>query len=128
MKNQKIANNFSLFSTSITVLFHFVCCGIPLILILLSLFFGMNIEMNLLKISHTQMTILLIVSGIFLTISYILYYKDCKGCCNQKFHKINKIVLIIATILYIIGTSGHLFSSKLVQETTHHNMMEHSCH
>lgn len=128
MKNQKIANNFSLFSTTISVLFHFICCGIPLLLVLFSLLFGINFEVELIKISHPQMTILLIVSGIFLIISYIMYLKDCKGCCNQKFHKVNKIILIIATILYIIGTSGHFLSSRLVQETNHHEMMEHSCH
>ncbi|MFV0625778.1 MAG: hypothetical protein ACK5N8_00330 [Alphaproteobacteria bacterium] len=128
MEKQKLANKLSLTSTIATVIFHFICCGLPLILIMISILFGVNIETNIIKITHQQMTILLILSGTFLALSYFLYYKNCNGCCNQKFHKINKIILIIATLLYLIGVSGHVLTPKFSESNTSHETMQHGCH
>ncbi|MDD4555868.1 MAG: hypothetical protein PHE89_00880 [Alphaproteobacteria bacterium] len=128
--NIKSTKYLSLLSTLAIVLFHFICCGLPLIFILLSLAFGVNVNLGVFELSHMQMTILLFVSGALLLVSYLMYRRDCRCCCNKTFHKVNKYVLILGGFLYIIGASGHFLSPLLMKEVPQSTGVEHhhGCH
>lgn len=105
MKDKKnFCEKLTFRGTVLSVLFHFVCCGLPALLGLLSAVLGVSLSLPWVgSIKPEYMIGLMIVAGVLLVMSFVFYFKKTKCCDNASQMKWNKIVLIIAFVLYIMG-------------------------
>lgn len=99
---------------------HVFCCGIPLALTILSSF-GVSIPNIVSHENHKFDLYIFIFSGAILVLSWLIYFRgkqkdSCHCSCHHshvhdKADKVNRIVLWIATAIYVISVSSHIFYS-----------------
>jgi hypothetical protein len=93
---------------------HLLCCVLPIVLAGLSLVAPANDAAALHLIPDEWMPWLLGLSGVMLAGSYYLVWRrhcDCKcGACNVHGHKTQKVILIMATMLFIISAGIHFLN------------------
>lgn len=102
--------NIAFGGTILTTLFHFIFCGLPALIGILSLIFGTFSYSPFGFISTQQRTYLLIISAVLLVISAALYRRECKFCKMKKFIFIKKVILLTSIGLFFIGLTFHLIS------------------
>lgn len=102
--------NVAFGGTILTTLFHFIFCGLPALIGILSLIFGTFSFSSFGFISTQQRTYLLIISAIMLVISAVLYRRECKFCKMKKSMLIKKIILLTSIGFFFIGLTFHLIS------------------
>mgnify|MGYP006910071955 CR=1 FL=1 len=107
-KSTHLCSNISHGTTLANALLHFVCCGLPAILALLSSVLGVS-SYNVNFISPATRTWLLVLGGILLATSIYFYKKEscCKNCGDLVW---KKRILIISGILLAIGLIFHVSS------------------
>ncbi|OPZ78685.1 MAG: hypothetical protein BWY78_00439 [Alphaproteobacteria bacterium ADurb.Bin438] len=120
MNNKNFCSCMVLGGTFASALFHFVFCGLPAILGIVGVIFGVYGSLSFDFITSDIRTILLIVSGLFIMISFLFYLKE--RCCinNPKAFKIKKIILFSSVGFYLIGIIFHILSLNV--------MVEPACH
>lgn len=96
------------FAPLLTIFMHIFCCGLPILFAILSSVFDIYLTIPFLQENANTEFYVLIFSAALLCISYVLYFNR-KECCHthkrRKFY--NKIVLIIATIIFFISIFIH---------------------
>lgn len=108
---KNICSNITFGSAVLTALFHFVFCGIPALIGILSVVFGTFALSPVNFITSQQRTYLLIVSGFLIITSFLLYRKEkCYCCFSEKELFLKKIVLMFSSGLFLIGLVFHLIS------------------
>lgn len=128
MQNSKALEKITLGGTVLSVIFHFIFCGLPSLLLIFSAILGVQSSTSLhLNLPYINMNYMLIISGILIVASFIFYKKQCKCCCNAKTLKFNKIVLIIASILYIMGIIGHFAGPHIASMNSNGEVVQ-ACH
>lgn len=105
----ELSEKIAFLAPILAIFMHIFCCGIPLTLAILSGVFGVAINIPFFdEHEHTEIFIFTF-SAILLIISYILYFRS-KDCCHthkkRKFY--NKIILIVATVIFIASSIIHL--------------------
>jgi hypothetical protein len=99
-------------ATCCSVGFHFIVCGLPLIIALLGgtlSFAGF--------IGKPIMLGLLVLSGIMIAISICAFMKN-KCDCNAKSRKWHIAMLAIASLLYSVALAGHFGAFEKTNNTT----------
>ena len=114
--NTKI-KNFVVGGSFVAALFHFICCGLPALSILLG---GMLFLPRQTLLNHHQMGYMLIVSGGLLIASfYMLFSKKC--CCVREKHvTLNRIVLYLSLLLYVLALVFHIWPQEMHMEHMMH--------
>lgn len=108
MKNKAVKIGFFA-----SLLPHIFCCGMPIVLSVISLFAP--------ELAHTDAIIpewiepwLFVFSAGMLGVSWVLVVRDCHCACNHchgsASHHMQKIVLAIVTIIFIISILLHLMA------------------
>lgn len=91
---------------------HIFCCGIPMVLAVLGVIAPDFAHFHVLP--HWLEPWLFVFSGIMLAISWWLVLRDCRcscDCCGGGHsHRIQRVVLIVATVITIISFFMHIFS------------------
>lgn len=96
--------------TFLLVLYHFICCGLPSLTLLLS---GTSFFSVKKILSHAQMGYLLIFSGVLLGLSFYFTYKR-NGCiCTQKKISFCKVLLWVSALLYLTAVYFHIFPEDM---------------
>lgn len=103
-------NKIVLGSTFFLALYHFFCCGMPSISVILSGSTFLPVKKIL---SHTQMGGLLIFSGVLLEISFYFSYQKKECICSRKKMLFYRLVLYISLILYALAVYFHLFPESI---------------
>jgi uncharacterized membrane protein YoaK (UPF0700 family) len=93
MRNKE---KISIGSIIVTIISHFFCCIVPLLLMLLNFIFGTSIVFKFELFNHNIADYILYISGIFIIISFIAQFKDKDTTKNER------KILYISTILYFI--------------------------
>lgn len=110
----ELSEKIAFFAPLLAIFMHFFCCGIPITLALLSGVFGVYLNIPFLEENEHAEIYIFIFSGALLILSYFLYFRS-KECCHthkkRKFY--NKIILIVATVLF--------FASALIHILGHYN-------
>jgi len=119
-KYKKACRHITISSTILTALFHFVCCGLPSLMALVAAIFGLTSVHSMHWLSTVLRTNLLIVGGILLTISFVIYYKEKDICENTKAMHYEKIILFTSAILFAIGLISHIISMNLLTMPMNH--------
>jgi hypothetical protein len=117
---KKIGAHATFSGTLAAAFFHFICCGLPALLALLSGVFGVSAVPALDFITASQRTYLLIFGGILLGLSYILYCKEKKCCIDPKHLWRKKWILYTATGFFILGLIFHTVSLIALSEPACH--------
>jgi peptidoglycan biosynthesis protein MviN/MurJ (putative lipid II flippase) len=92
-----------------TTSLHFITCGLPFIIAIVNTIVNSPIELPFkVYFSKNIMVSLLILSGILLAISFVMYFKNCN--CDLKNKKTQKITLIICSAMYILAILGHFIN------------------
>lgn len=87
---------------------HLFCCVLPIVLSLISLFAP--------EIAHTSFIPesvepwLFVFSALMLVLSWVLIFRDCPcaECGEEKSHKIQKIILSVITVFFVISILLHI--------------------
>ena len=95
-----------------TIVPHIFCCGVPMLLAIIGLIAPDMAHFHLLP--HWLEPWLFVFSGIMLVISWYLILRDCRCSCSQcgdtPSHRVQKIVLAIITIIFIVSIILHTVS------------------
>ena len=94
-----------------SILPHVFCCGLPIVLSILSLFAP--------EVAHTNSIIpewiepwIFVFSAGMLGFSWVLVMRECRCACDHchggKSHHLQKIVLTIVTVIFIISILLHI--------------------
>jgi hypothetical protein len=89
-----------------TVLFHFVACGLPLVVSIAGSLAGGPARLSFAGyLNPFAMAALLVLSGVMLVLSLALYLRGCD--CSERARKWRRIGLIIGFALYSVALAGH---------------------
>lgn len=112
--------HFTTGGSLLTALFHFVCCGLPTLSVILngSITTGMKPHF----LSHQQMGYMLLFSGLLLAVSFYFTYQ--KNCCiaAKKSVRICQVILYFSLALYATAVYFHIHQAETMLVT------EMSCH
>lgn len=117
---KRIGGHAAFGGTLATAFFHFICCGLPALLALLSGVFGMSAVPAFDFITSSQRTYLLVFGGILLGLSYILYCTEKKCCVDPKHLWRKKWILYTATGFFVLGLIFHIVSLMVLSEPACH--------
>ena len=94
------------------ILPHLFCCVLPVVLGIIGMIAPDFADHRV--ISKDAEIWLFIFSGVMLTMSWIMYFDrqdcNCEHCDATHHHRIQKIILIIITILTIAGIATHIIN------------------
>lgn len=107
MKNKAVK-----ISIAATIIPHIFCCGLPIALSLIGLVAPEVAHFHL--IPHWLEPLIFIISGLMLCLSWYLILRDCHCACDHcgphGGHKIQKIILCVITIVFVISIILHFVS------------------
>lgn len=122
MDNKKVnvCSCVALGGTVASALFHFVFCGLPALIGFAGFVFGFYGVLDFDFITPRIREFFLIMSGIFIMISFLFYLKE--RCCinNNRAFKIKKYILFVSIGLYMAGVVFHFLSSNMLSEPVCH--------
>ena len=116
-ENEETAETYVLGGAFFSIFIHIFCCGIPAVLAILSSF-GVYISIPFFEHDHNGKgeMIMFGISGLFLLISFFIYFKhnhcDC-GHTHHKNEKWSKVILLVATTLYLFGIYTHFIAERI---------------
>lgn len=91
---------------------HVFCCGIPIALSIAGLVAPEAAHIHILP--HWMEPWLFVVSGCMLAISWLMVTSDCDcecdACHTQNPHRIQKIILAVITVIFMISVVLHLIA------------------
>ncbi len=95
-----------------SVLPHLFCCVLPMVLAVVGLFAP--------EFAHTHFIPdwvepwLFVFSAVMLVISWVLVMRDCQcscdHCADTRHHRIQKVILAVITVIFILTSIMHVFS------------------
>ena len=94
-----------------SILPHVFCCGMPIALSLVGLFAPETTHIEI--IPHWMEVWIFVVSGLLLALSWVLVMRDCgcgcDACHGRRSHRMQKIILAVITVLFVLSLFLHLF-------------------
>ncbi len=95
-----------------SILPHLFCCVLPMVLAVIGLFAPEFAHTHF--IPDTAEIWLFIFSGAMLVLSWILVLRDCRcscdHCADAKHQRIQKVIVAVITVIFILTTIMHIFS------------------
>ena len=95
-----------------TVLPHIFCCGIPMLLAIVGLIAPDAAHFHILP--HWLEPWLFVFSGLMLVLSWYLVFRDCRCSCGycgtHKSHIVQKIIVGVITVLFVLSLLLHILS------------------
>ena len=116
-ETEDISEKYVMSGAFFSIFIHIFCCGIPAVLAILS-GFGVYVSVPFFEHEHNGKgeIIMFAISGIFLLISFIIYFRHNHCNCGHKHHtneKWSKVILFAATGLYLFGIYTHFIAESM---------------
>ena len=107
VKKLLFCRNVGIIGSLATAVFHFVCCGLPTILVLLNGVLNLTDIPHFSILSHHQMGYMLVFSGALLALSFALALWGKCSCHQKGCYSASWVILYVSLLLYLTALFFH---------------------
>ncbi len=116
-KNLVVGSSFA------SALFHFVCCGLPILAVISGGLLGMEAFPQITFLTHAQIGWLLVFSGLLLALSFYISYSNKCACNPAEKNSVCRIILYVSLLLYLPALYFHIWP---IESAIPHDMSSHT--